>query len=400
MPTKKPLYTATFTHEGKRYYVRSATSQRDAEKRAAKRLMELESGTQKLDGNVLVEDYALLWVETYVKPAVDDPTYRDTLSRLKNHILPAIGTMQMQDVRATHLQSILNAAAHYSKSFCTKIHTALIGVFAQAVRDRIIQESPAGALKLPKAADGSHRSITEEERQALLAAAATHRLGLFVKIMLWCGLRPQEVAVLRVHSIDRANQRVQVRQALKKDGSIGPPKSAAGVRDVPIPPQLWAELEPRISHAQGDDFLCRNAKGQHHTHTSIRRGWASLTRQMDLLLGAQTVPVNGQLKIVRSKIAPDLTLYCLRHTYCTDLEAAGIPINVAKYLMGHSSIAMTARIYTHIREDTLDMATQQIAAFAAKMGATAGATQKPEITSNSTETSWPPLMEENYKFKQ
>ena len=45
------------------------------------------------------------------------------------------------------------------------------------------------------------------------------------------------------------------------------------------------------------------------------------------------------------KIAPDLVLYCLRHTYGTDLQHAGVPINIIKYLMGHSDIAVTSNIY-------------------------------------------------------
>ncbi len=36
---EKTLYTSTFTFEGKRYYVRSAISQRDADKRAVKKQM-------------------------------------------------------------------------------------------------------------------------------------------------------------------------------------------------------------------------------------------------------------------------------------------------------------------------------------------------------------------------
>lgn len=52
-------------------------------------------------------------------------------------------------------------------------------------------------------------------------------------------------------------------------------------------------------------------------------------------------------KIIHHAIAPDLTLYCLRHTFCTDLQRDGVAINIAKELMGHSSIAVTADIYTH-----------------------------------------------------
>ena len=60
-------------------------------------------------------------------------------------------------------------------------------------------------------------------------------------------------------------------------------------------------------------------------------------------MGAKVV--DGQ--IVKSVLAPDLTPYCLRHTFCTDLQRAGVPINVAKELMGHANISVTANIYTH-----------------------------------------------------
>lgn len=52
-------------------------------------------------------------------------------------------------------------------------------------------------------------------------------------------------------------------------------------------------------------------------------------------------------EIVKSVVAPDLTPYCLRHTFCIDLHRAGAAINVAKELMGRADIQTTANIYTH-----------------------------------------------------
>ena len=60
---------------------------------------------------------------------------------------------------------------------------------------------------------------------------------------------------------------------------------------------------------------------------------------------------NYKIKKEDELVGRDLTPYCLRHTYCTDLQNAGVPINVAKYLMGHSDIRVTANIYTHHTED-------------------------------------------------
>lgn len=50
-------------------------------------------------------------------------------------------------------------------------------------------------------------------------------------------------------------------------------------------------------------------------------------------------------------MADDLTPYCLRHTYATDLQSAGVPLNVAKDLLDHQSIAMTSQINTHLPVD-------------------------------------------------
>ena len=52
--------------------------------------------------------------------------------------------------------------------------------------------------------------------------------------------------------------------------------------------------------------------------------------------------------------------YCLRHTYGTDLQDAGVPINVAKYLMGHSDITTTANIYTDTTDDSIESAREKI----------------------------------------
>ncbi|RKJ71668.1 hypothetical protein D7X33_22130 [Butyricicoccus sp. 1XD8-22] len=74
------------------------------------------------------------------------------------------------------------------------------------------------------------------------------------------------------------------------------------------------------------------------------------------------------------------------HTYCTDLEAAGVSINVAKYLMGHISITLTTKIYSHMREDILTEAAQKLDL--------SGATQNPVIRGISEGNPEPPKSRE------
>jgi len=64
---------------------------------------------------------------------------------------------------------------------------------------------------------------------------------------------------------------------------------------------------------------------------------------------------DGKMRLTKvlSVVAPDLVPYCLRHTYCTDLQTNGVPLKVASYLMGHANISVTANIYTHVTDGAI-----------------------------------------------
>ena len=63
-------------------------------------------------------------------------------------------------------------------------------------------KSPARGLNKPKGTSGSHRAITDEERRVILKVAKTHKHGLWVKLMLFCGLRTGETARVKVCHFD------------------------------------------------------------------------------------------------------------------------------------------------------------------------------------------------------
>ena len=56
----------------------------------------------------------------------------------------------------------------------------------------------------------------------------------------------------------------------------------------------------------------------------------------------------------------DLVPYCLRHTYATMLAEAGVDLKTAQYLLGHSTITMTAKYYTHVTPVMVENAREKI----------------------------------------
>ena len=319
-----------------------------------------------LSPSTLVSDYAYEWLATYQEPAVSAAVYRAQKSLVDRLIVPAVGRLRLRDVRPIQLQKIINAQPDKSKNYYVKLRNLIKAIFAQAVRDKLLTDNPAETLELPAAQDGTHRSLTDAERRAVLYAADWCSFGLFVQTCLWCGLRPQEAAALRYEDIDQINRRMHIHRALKADGTVGETKSRAGVRVVPIPSQLWVRLRPRLR----EGYIMRDTRGQRMTKTSIRNAWRVFVQMVDIALGAEIGHNQRHVTVVDSVIAPDLSLYCMRHTYCTDLQAAGVPINVARDLMGHSDISLTAKIYTHMRDDIMEDAAAKIEAFGATSSAT------------------------------
>jgi len=54
----------------------------------------------------------------------------------------------------------------------------------------------------------------------------------------------------------------------------------------------------------------------------------------------------------------------LRHTFFTDCQAAGVPLNVAKEWMGHSDISVTAKTYTHMVDEVFKQNRKRLADYA------------------------------------
>ena len=67
---------------------------------------------------------------------------------------------------------------------------------------------------------------------------------------------------------------------------------------------------------------------------------------------------------MQRKVAKDLSPYCFRHEYCTDLCRRGVDIRKAQHLMGHSTIQLTASIYTNLVDDDMVTVAKMLQAVA------------------------------------
>lgn len=348
---KKYKYTKSFTIDGQRYKVYADTKEALMVKYVHKK-EEVENGLRSISRDMTVKDWAEEWLGTY-KSGVSVSTYKTYESRLKNSILPEIGHLRLKNVRQIHVQKILNGLQNYGKGTVQITFTVLKQIFQTAYDNGLIIVNPAENLHLPKLEGKRRRRLTDQERGLIISLSEGTALGTALKLSLYCGLRPGEAMALQWRSVDEKNKVITVDSTVKVDGSIGKPKSKAGNRKIPVPDHFRLE---RPKGASPFHFVITNTS-RHYTRNQYFTGWHNLVNKINLSMGCKEM--NGRA-VPPFRAAEDLVPYLLRHTYCTDLQDAGVPINVAKELMGHSSIEMTARIYTHSSEVAFEKARHAI----------------------------------------
>ncbi|MHC1695118.1 MAG: tyrosine-type recombinase/integrase [Eubacteriales bacterium] len=342
------------TLDGDRYDLR-AKNEEELDKKILQLKIDQAQGRLKLDKNTSVKTWADQWLSVYKKGKIADAYYKDLSAMFDNHILPSIGKYKLCEIKALHLQKLVNGYEGRSKAFLMHMRSALYGLFDKALSNDMILSNPARQIELPNGTYKGRRAITAEERKHILKVADEQPYaGIWIKSMLYCGLRPAEASALTWNDVDFDKNFISVKTALEsgRGGKIKSPKTAAGVRTIPLPQLLKVDLL-RHRLISKSDCVFTTPNGCVISRDNIKNMWNRFKRQLDLSMGAE---VNKRGKIEKSVIADDLCLYCLRHTYATDLQSAGVAMNVAKYLLGHEDISTTANIYTHTADDILENA--------------------------------------------
>lgn len=333
---KKYKYTKSFSFDGHRYYIHG-DSEKEVYTKMANKQRDLEEGKVTISGNTKVKDWIDICLETY-KNDVSYEYQKEMKYRLDKHITSEIGMLQLKSITPLHCQRIISNQSSMSASHIKKLSQEMKFIFDKAVKNHMILENPAADIIIPKGKKGERRSITDEERKHLLLVADDYEPFILFLLILNCGCRPAEAINSIGSDIIFHNNTPMLH--------IRGTKSKNSDRYVPIP----AKFYEKIKDTEPDKPICPNNNGKKHTDSSYDRLVERLRREMNISMGC---------KVYRNKLIPPLPLaddfvpYDLRHTYCTDLQKAGVDIRVAQKLMGHSSIAITANIYTHIDMDEL-----------------------------------------------
>ena len=319
-------YQASYTKDGKRYYLYDRSPER-----LFKRLTEARNGRA-----VTVADYASKW-EAVHRDEVGVRTWNNYAPHLRR-LVDRWGSVPVDEIRVADIASDLTAAKsrRYSATIVNTIRSIWSGILDQAVIDGTIRHNPAREVRLPKGLPRSKRNAPCDDDIQIILGNTHKQFGLFPLVLLCTGMRKSEALALTWDDIDLDRGIIHVTKSIEyPDGntpSLKAPKTAAGVRDVPIPDILREHLHP----SEGIVFKQKEYNGHPGGGYMSCRAYETAWKRYCDETGLRC------------------TAHQLRHATATILYEAGADELQAQRILGHANPQTTRDIYTDLRQRHLE----------------------------------------------
>jgi integrase len=235
-------------------------------------------------------------------------------------------------------------------------HVVLRKALADAERLGLVPRNAAAAAKAPTARRPEFTTWSSDDVKQFFAAVHDDRLYALFVLLATTGLRRGEALGLRWRDVDFDAGQLAVVQTLTTVGSetlISQPKSQRSRRTVYLDSETISVLK-------------EHRRRQREDQLAVGAGW---DRVSDLVfrdeLGGSIHPdwLSREFRrLVAVAGAPCIRLHDLRHTHATLALKAGVHPKVVSERLGHSSIAITLDLYSHVTPGIAREAADAVAA--------------------------------------
>jgi integrase len=352
---------------------------KEADAFAASSRVEVHEGTHVADSaSVTVTKAGELWLTSAEAAELERTTLDQYRQHLRLHIEPFIGRMKLSQLNAPTVRRFEDRLREEGRSTAmVKYVVRSLGALLGDAQERgMIVRNPVRELRRRRRNNGGQKErhngklkigvdIPTPDEIKRIIAAADGRWRPLLLTAIFTGLRASELRGLRWSDVDLTKSLLHVRQRADRFNQIGPPKTHAGERTVPLPPmvaQTLREWRLKCPKKEGKLWLVfPNGDGNVEWHTNlIVRGLlptllkAGVTVRAKDSRGRPAVDQDAKPVLV----AKYTGLHALRHFYASWCASIGLTMKAVQTRMGHSNIAVTMDTYTHIFPDTNNDAEQ------------------------------------------
>lgn len=344
------------TVDGRRT-VKSHRTREAAEQWLADARQRIERGQDAAASDVTVTDWLTARLDAW-STRLRPKTLANHRYAVETWWTPNVGDVRLIALRKTDVERVISKMVAAGKAPNTvRINTSpLIKALSEAVADPHVGLSVnvAALADRPKIEQAESEFLTPDEARKVLATCADHEhYGDATATAMLLGLRRGEALGLTWDAVDLdadvPTVRIAKQVTIHPDTrevilEAGTKTGTKGQRTIPLP-ALAVEVLRRRRARQAEAQL-RAGAGWSNSHGLVFTNGLGAPIHPDSL-------TKGSYSITKRAIGRRASPHALRHTAATLLHDAGVPMRTAQAILGHTTEAMTSRVYTHTLDHQL-----------------------------------------------
>jgi integrase len=336
-------------------------------------LHEVKQGTHTAaSASIAVAECWRRWIDQCDADGLEFGTIRQRRQHLNLHVEPFIGREKLSDLTVPRIHQFDAALRKAGRSLAMrrKVLTNVKTMLSFAQTQGLVAQNVARGVRIKN--EDRHTSagplregvdFPSKAELKLIIDGAAGRWRPLLTTAIFTGMRASELRGLSWHDVDLEAGMIHVRQRADAWGHIGPPKSKAGKRDIPLAPMVvnvlrqWLPDYPKRDTGKIDnegkpvmelELVFPNGAGNVESLKNIwQRCWTPLQRTCGLSSDTGKLDKKGA-PVMEGKYG----FHMLRHAAASLFIAyLGWTPKRVQSVMGHSSINMTFDLYGHLFED-------------------------------------------------
>jgi integrase len=324
-------------------------TKREAQVECSKLIAAISGGTYVDPSRQTVAQFLERWL-AYMATQLSPRSQERYTEIVRRNLVPALGAVMLTRLRSAQIADAYTTAlargrrdgkGGLSAGTVLYMHRILKQALAQAVAWHELARNEAAAVKPPKVQRKQMKVLDSDGIADVIEKARD--TALFIPILLWLttGTRRGEVAALRWRHVDLDRKQISVEESAEQTKTgvrYKPPKSGKG-RMVALLASVVELRAHRIKQAEAllklgirlsdESFVVAQPDGSPFQPRSLTHAFEVFVAKHNL---------------------PRVRLHDLRHTHATAMLKSKIHPKIVQERLGHSTIAVTLDIYSHVLE--------------------------------------------------
>ncbi|EGO2614384.1 site-specific integrase [Enterococcus faecalis] len=308
------------------------------------------------------EETYYLWYEEY-KTTVKESTLLKTERIFKNHILPAFGKNNIDEILPLDVQKQMNIWHEKFARATTMMNYAGL-VFDYALRMQLISINPTKVIKKPVRKkvvkeDKDLNFYDKEELKEFLANAEqadNFRAFVFFRLLAFTGMRKGEALALKWSDVNFDKYTLNINKAVSRRETglyIQTPKTPSSIRRISLDHKTLEILKEFKHGITDEEKLIFHSDSEEILSPSKTRKWLiTIQNRIDKNRNS-----NNKEPMKR------ITTHGFRHTHASLLFEAGATIKDVQLRLGHSDIQTTMDVYTHVSKEAKEKLAQKFNSY-------------------------------------